>query len=530
MEFEILKLKQNKKYWNEDAFNDIVMLGDLDKIKILKKLECPFKKNTYKFALKNDNMNIVNWLIENKYPYGDLNLSDIIELNDVDKLLWFKDSIHVPNKNECCTMSLECSLCKAIRLQNIEIIKWLKDHNYDFKKCTSSFSTAIEVSNLEILNYIKVLVAPPSFHSSSFNWALERSNGNLEILKIIKEYGCNFSHDTFVVACIIVEKTNNIDLLNWLKKNNCPFSYLAYPNSIINHNLLEWLKNNNCPFDKNILGFVIKRLSKCKKNFINKTLKWFKDNGSPFGENTFDYAINSGNFEIIQWLKDNGCPFGEITFTKAIKLNNIKILEWLKDNGCKFDNKTFKEAYFKCYETLDISIIKWLKNNGCPKGLNIPEDVDFWYENLDSDESYINMIEIRKKTGDYSRDREREKWGKILGKVDVNNENICKKTDGYIYLIEQIQPEDLKSIYKIGKTTQDDPNKRLKNYGNSYARNELVLEKVTNCHLLENILINELKNDNLITKCNMGNEYFYCNDKEYIIKKTIEIIKNNNKL
>ncbi len=68
-----------------------------------------------------------------------------------------------------------------------------------------------------------------------------------------------------------------------------------------NLDVMKWLKENGCPWDENTFKYAV-----VHGNLEN--MKWLKENGCPWDEYTFANAIINGNFENIKWLEDNGCP------------------------------------------------------------------------------------------------------------------------------------------------------------------------------------------------------------------------------
>ena len=75
-------------------------------------------------------------------------------------------------------------------------------------------------------------------------------------------------------------------------------------------------------------------------------------------------------------------------------------------------------------------------------------------------------------------------------------------------------------FYEFRKTNRE-YHKRLNEL--EHEGKVLLFLDVDNCNLVENKILNILRNTINIKQCEFGNEYFLCNDKEYI--KTI-ILKN----
>ena len=95
-------------------------------------------------------------------------------------------------------------------------------------------------------------------------------------------------------------------------------------------------------------------------------------------------------------------------------------------------------------------------------------------------------------------------------------------TFNYVYLLQKFDINENKYIYKFGKTSRDFQ-KRLKEHGRE-AKILMVLD-VENCSFCETQVLNSLKSDPNIKHCkNIGNEYFSCDNKQYIIKKITKIL------
>ena len=117
----------------------------------------------------------------------------------------------------------------------------------------------------------------------------------------------------------------------------------------------------------------------------------------------------------------------------------------------------------------------------------------------------------------------------IESTININNDNNDSTNNditndstnfNYVYLIEKFNVNNKEYIYKFGKTNRE-YHKRLKEHGDE-AKLLLILD-VDNCNVVEKKILNILRNTVNIKQCDFGNEYFLCNDKEYI--KTI-ILKN----
>jgi hypothetical protein len=102
----------------------------------------------------------------------------------------------------------------------------------------------------------------------------------------------------------------------------------------------------------------------------------------------------------------------------------------------------------------------------------------------------------------------------------TNNDDNNITNFNYIYLIEKFNVNSKEYFYKFGKTNRE-CSKRLKEHGDE-AKVLLIID-VDNCNVVEKKILNILRNTVNIKQCDFGNEYFLCNDKQFI--KNI-ILKN----
>jgi hypothetical protein len=103
----------------------------------------------------------------------------------------------------------------------------------------------------------------------------------------------------------------------------------------------------------------------------------------------------------------------------------------------------------------------------------------------------------------------------------TNNKTICKtNTCNYVYLIEKFDMNNNMSIYKFGKTNRPILD-RIKEH--CLTSKVLFILEVSDCDISENNILKILNNDIKITRNKyIGNEYFCCDDKEYIVNTVLK--------
>ena len=106
------------------------------------------------------------------------------------------------------------------------------------------------------------------------------------------------------------------------------------------------------------------------KNENLKMLKWLHKKNCPLTEHTFRLTAAAGNFDIMAWLHENECPVNEHTFHAAA--NHLKrteekshlrklmqVMQWLTEYGHPMPSRILAP---RCLE--DYSIIAWLEDIG----------------------------------------------------------------------------------------------------------------------------------------------------------------------
>ncbi len=102
----------------------------------------------------------------------------------------------------------------------------------------------------------------------------------------------------------------------------------------------------------------------------------------------------------------------------------------------------------------------------------------------------------------------------IKNRVKLTPNNITSTEHNYIYLIKKYDLNYSEHIYKFGKSTRPIID-RLTEHGREAV--VILILKVDNCHLIEEKMLNLLRNDNKIKhRKNIGLEYFNCDDEDYI--------------
>ena len=207
-------------------------------------------QNISRFATRNDNNDVIDYLIYNDCPF---NYKSYIE---------------------------------AIRNENIDLIIFLKENDVEINN--SVYLNAAKVGNLNILKIFKKDI---NYNSRILNFSIY--GGNFEAVKWFVKNGCKPNHLSLNYAVksrnfrileyiynillhdlslplwnykipIIAARRGYIDVLKWLNKKYCPMNIYT-TNAAYNYNkikTLEWLVKNGCPIKKDIYN----NLQKISKN------------------------------------------------------------------------------------------------------------------------------------------------------------------------------------------------------------------------------------------------------------------------
>ena len=75
--------------------------------------------------------------------------------------------------------------------------------------------------------------------------------GHLEVLKVLREYGCLWDENT----CYVAARNGHFDVLQWARASGCPCGAktCAFAAAGGHLEVLQWARENSCPWDKHTL-------------------------------------------------------------------------------------------------------------------------------------------------------------------------------------------------------------------------------------------------------------------------------------
>jgi hypothetical protein len=344
---ELLRMKQNKQYWNNDAFNDILLEGDIDKIIWLKNNLCPFGESAYYYAFLNGNVTNLDWLLANGYLIN-------------------------PKLYKC-----------AFKTGKLEMVEWLKNNNCPFDQLTGKY--VCELNNIDLLNYLKI--NNYNFKTDLINDLFE-SDIKLETFKWLKNNGQEFNENTMCIAIYNrCKRKNSTIILNWLVENNCPWGILTNETKdcIIKckvtqktvESLFGLYTENEYSVEKNVLVLAWLIKNNCEWNVICNVNKYGEEsiiwdyckNDTSYIEKTLSEFIKNNKISFIKWCidmkllnKTNINELFESILRYAIRNDYWDILNFMVDSNIKPTNNVIN---FKKPSVIDVKLnraIDILKN------------------------------------------------------------------------------------------------------------------------------------------------------------------------
>ncbi len=73
-------------------------------------------------------------------------------------------------------------------------------------------------------------------------------------------------------------------------------------------------------------------------------LQWLRENGCPWNAVTCSAAAEGGHLSCLQWRRENGCPWNFFTCSAAASGGHLSCLRWARENGCVWDVTTCDAA------------------------------------------------------------------------------------------------------------------------------------------------------------------------------------------
>ena len=95
-------------------------------------------------------------------------------------------------------------------------------------------------------------------------------------------------------------------------------------------------------------------------------LQFLHENGCPWHEETCSVAAELGHLECLKYAHENGCPWNEFTCSEAAYYGHLECLKYAHENGCPWNE--FTCSYAARYGQLEC--LQYAHENGCPGSAN----------------------------------------------------------------------------------------------------------------------------------------------------------------
>lgn len=295
-----------------DICSSAVTNGNLQTLKWLKFIGCPWNQKVYEEAIFNKHLHIFEWIIETgtiKLNFGDMIHKAIIK-NRLDIFLFIKDKYQEKNEEEEKDFfTFLDSSVKSICKKNI----------YQFSLDNSSTEIFDWALAQNIQEYESCISSPYKMH---FFVSYRTNNGHLDKLKLYVDKGYSFKNNYSDTYCSLAAESGHLDVLKFLKNNGA-----------------HWC-HSTC--EKAILGGHV------------ETLKWAIENGCDMDETAVEIAASCGYLHILEYIRETKYAHYienvDIYWKLWNKGKSINTINWAINNGIKFNKNEWEQFKFLFFE------------------------------------------------------------------------------------------------------------------------------------------------------------------------------------
>uniref|UniRef100_A0A6C0CAU7 Uncharacterized protein n=1 Tax=viral metagenome TaxID=1070528 RepID=A0A6C0CAU7_9ZZZZ len=250
-------------------------------------------------------VNILKWLLDDGHISPDINISKKIAWSGNLECLQFlyRNKFPVLDKDV---------FARAVRGQNVEMIKWLHSLRCPFDK--SATKAAAGMSNPEMIK-IRFSVA---------------------ILKLLVEWGCELDNE----VCSLAAYHGDLEMLQYLYGCGCKLDETVLQRASTNGHLhiIIWARRQGCHWNSLVCYYTV-----CWHHL--DVLKWLRgvdrqkyDEYSeeteicPWDEQVCIYAIRYCHIDILKFAIENGCEYGEASYQAALETENSEIINYISEH------------------------------------------------------------------------------------------------------------------------------------------------------------------------------------------------------
>ncbi len=230
----------------------------------------------------------------------------------------------------------------------VQILKLMKENGCNNRRFIGCIHQAIGNGQLEVLKYIK----STGYNWGDLNYIYAIENGHLHILKWAKETGSRL----IISICANAASYGQLEILKWARKNGHNWGRNICRNAAQNGHLhvLKWAVENGCSWN-------YETCAAAASNGNIEILTWAINNGLKLSKYACSEAAKYGQLECLKWLRFNGCEWDKYTCYYAAEKGQLECLKWARNNGCEWDHVIY------IYGSRHPKILRWVSKNGCPK-------------------------------------------------------------------------------------------------------------------------------------------------------------------
>jgi hypothetical protein len=343
--------EKNLIYDKEYSFKEIIRLNDIDLIRLFYKKEYNFMFRALTIEdYKNCDIEIFKFLIQNVDTFNDiLAFNSAIVANNFDIVNYYQQ-FNLPVQ--------PFTLAKCLKNDNIEMVKWLiacdlLDINSLFIMLNivslEMFKLFVNYNNIPInllgecaynINNYKLLKYAYEHGAILYSLNIDKltKKGNLDILKLIFKY--QKTRFIYKINSIlnIASQYGHINIIDWMNAKKMIKYFTELFINAIKYNqfeLVKWLYN--------------KFSSECKENLMDlavlsgnvEIVAWMFDNLSiEYNNEYLESAILNDNLSIIKYfIRHDKKEVSEIVMYELLKKRYLCIFKYVYVN-CKISNKT----------------------------------------------------------------------------------------------------------------------------------------------------------------------------------------------
>ena len=268
----------------------------------------------------------------------------------------------------------------AAKCGHIEILKFMRSEDFNPYNYGEVWNGAASGGQLNIMQWMDQQKEDdtPREDRRAFKYAVEAGHRH-----IIEWLYYNEGEIT-EIACSVAAQKGDLSMLKWLRgfpEGGFPWNWKTTEYAVISGNLemLEWGFENNIPRNERAC------LAAVKHNRL-EILKWLIENNCPYNLQDLRIEAIKGNcLDTLEYLKSIGCTWND---TDLNYTENLQVAQWLIDFGCNFPKKFFDKSFNRGL----VDLAKWAFENGCPWEDRLYVD----YENVWLDAAIIGNLETLK--------------------------------------------------------------------------------------------------------------------------------------